>query len=70
MSEIITTAFVLMSVALGDQRGLPAARWYLDAQTCRAALVETISANVLRDAWCQEVQLRSMRPVTMEGIER
>ena len=60
----------LMLVVPLDAAALPVGRWYLSPETCRAALVEAISAAPTRDAWCQEVQLRPMRPVTMEGIER
>jgi len=65
----MTRAWLLLIVQL-DASALPVGRWYLSLETCRAALVETISAHVLRDAWCQAVQLKPMRPVTMEGIER
>lgn len=64
----MTRAWVLMMIATAPHE-LPATRWFLDAATCRVALVDAIAAHVLRDAWCQEVQLRPMRPVTMEGVQ-
>lgn len=64
----MTRAWVLCLIALSDPRGLPETRWYLDAATCRAALVDVISAAPLRDAWCQEVRVPALARITMEGV--
>ena len=68
-------AWVLMVVLMSDQGYMPRPMWYLSEETCRAGLsfaAEAMAAEqmAVRMAWCQEVLVPNLQPITGERIAR